>query len=82
MEVLTFKVDKSLLNLIKGLPNRSEFIRTALLTALQNICPLCKGSGVLAPKRKEHWEEFSKKHSIEECKKEDCCHELKMVCRK
>ena len=41
--IVTFKADESLLEALRGIENRSEFIRTALLAALENICPVCKG---------------------------------------
>jgi len=66
-EVITFKIDKQLSNLMKGIENRSAFIRTALLAALDNLCPFCKGTGVLTPHRKEHWQDFSKSHVLENC---------------
>ena len=44
-ELLSFKVSKDVAVLLKGIKNRSEFIRNAIETALENICPWCKGSG-------------------------------------
>jgi hypothetical protein len=44
-EVITFKADESLLAALRGIPNRSEFIRTAILSSLDKICPTCKGTG-------------------------------------
>ena len=76
-EVITFKVDESLLQAMKGVDNRSEFIRSAILSALENQCPLCNGTGVLSPEQKEHWERFAQDHTMEEC---DKCHEIKLVC--
>ena len=76
-EVITFKVDESLLEAMRGVENRSEFIRSAILAALDNQCPLCKGTGVLTPQQKEHWEKFARDHSLEECEK---CHEIRLVC--
>ncbi len=77
-EVVTFKVDAALLRLMRGMPNRSDFIRTALLAALNNLCPLCKGTGMLGPKIREHWDEFAKDHGAEHC---NDCRELTIVCR-
>ena len=77
-EVVTFKVNASLLELMRGMPNRSEFIRMALLAALDNLCPLCRGTGILTPKKKEHWTEFSRDHNLKECRD---CHELTIVCK-
>ncbi len=78
-EVITFKVNEDLLVLLKGIENRSEFIRNALLAALDNLCPLCKGSGILTPRKKEHWQEFAEDHRLKECKE---CHEVTIVCKK
>jgi hypothetical protein len=75
--VITFKVDSSLAEAMRGIPNRSEFIRAAILSNLNNICPLCKGAGILTPDQKKHWSVFEVDHSVEECTD---CHELKIVC--
>ena len=76
-DIITFKVDEALSSALRGIENRSEFIRNAVLAALENVCPLCKGTGVLSPKQKEHWEEFSRDHAIVECKE---CHEFHIQC--
>jgi len=76
--VLTFKVDGSLVKLLKGLPNRSEFIRTAILDALANTCPFCRGTGVLTPHRKKHWEELTRTHKVSTCKS---CDNLVFACK-
>jgi len=77
-EVITFKADDSLLEAMKGIQNRSEFIRSAILTALDNTCPLCKGTGILTPDQKRHWQKFANNHSVQECEE---CHELHLVCK-
>ena len=76
-EIITFKADASLLQAMKGVPNRSEFIRTAVLAALDSVCPVCRGTGVLTPNQRKHWEEFARNHSLEECGE---CHEFRLVC--
>ncbi len=78
-EIITFKADPSLLDALKGIANRSEFIRTAVLAALDSVCPLCRGTGILKPHQKNHWQEFAADHSLSEC---DDCHELYLVCGK
>lgn len=75
--VVTFKVDDTLFEKLKNVPNRSEFIRTAILAALENHCPLCRGTGVLTPNQKRHWETFARHHALREC---DDCHEVHLVC--
>jgi len=76
-EIVTFKADASILDRMKGIPNRSEFIRAAILRALENTCPLCGGTGVLTPHQRAHWEEFERDHTLEMC---DDCHEVRLVC--
>ena len=77
--IITFKVHPSLLEALKGVRNRSEFIRNAVLAALDSACPLCKGTGILTPSQREHWKTFAADHAVEEC---DECHELRLVCSK
>lgn len=77
-EIVTFKADASLLEAMKAVPNRSEFIRSAVLAALDGICPLCNGRGTLTPNQKNHWESFSAHHALQECGE---CHEVHLVCR-
>lgn len=76
-EIITFKVDAKLAEEMRGIHNRSEFIRNAILAALENVCPLCGGTGILTPDQKQHWENFSENHTIEECSD---CHAVHLVC--
>jgi hypothetical protein len=76
-EIVTFKVDADLLEAMRGIPNRSEFIRTALLAALESTCPLCGGTGALTPAQRRHWDAFARDHALAECAE---CHELHVVC--
>jgi hypothetical protein len=76
-DIVTFKVDKSLWRAMQGVQNRSEFIRAAILAALDSVCPLCKGSGILTPDQRRHWDSFAKSHPLEEC---DDCHAVHLVC--
>ena len=75
--MVTFKADVSLLEALRGVPNRSEFIRAAVLAALGGACPVCAGTGLLTPNQRRHWEAFAATHSLREC---DRCHELRLVC--
>ena len=76
-EIITFKADESLSAALRGIPNRSEFIRAAVLSALDSVCPLCQGTGILSPDQRRHWKTFTADHAIQEC---DDCHELHLVC--
>jgi DnaJ-class molecular chaperone len=75
--ILTFKADASLVEAMEGIPNRSEFIRAAILAALDGVCPLCHGTGVLNQNQRRHWQEFSQNHSVQTC---NDCHEPHIVC--
>jgi len=76
-EIVTFKADESLLAAMRGIPNRSDFIRSAILAALDSVCPLCRGTGILTPEQKRHWKRFSRDHLLEECGQ---CHAIHLVC--
>lgn len=76
-EIITFKVDEELARAMEGVPNRSEFIRRAILAALDNVCPLCKGTGSLTVEQQRHWEDFAKTHQIKRCAD---CSALYLVC--
>ncbi len=77
LEIITFKVDEDLGKMIKDLPNRSQFIRTAIVNALGSTCPLCNGTGILSPNQKRHWDDFSTDHPFENCV---YCNEPVLVC--
>lgn len=76
-EVISFKADAELLKALSGLSNKSEFIRTAILAALDSTCPLCAGTGTLTPNQMRHWNELATDHSLEEC---EHCRETRLVC--
>jgi hypothetical protein len=76
-DIITFKVDEPLREAMKHIPNRSEFIRAAILGALESICPLCKGTGILTTDQHKHWNEFIQHHALQECAD---CHAVHLVC--
>lgn len=77
-DIITFKASEGLVEALSRVPNRSEFIRSALLAALENTCPLCQGAGFLSPQQRNHLTEFMGDHQIEECTD---CHEVHLVCK-
>lgn len=77
-DIITFKVDEDLLKTIKHIPNRSDFIRSAITAALGVLCPLCNGAGILNPNQKRHWDDFAVNHSVKRCQD---CHESFLVCQ-
>ena len=76
-EIVTFKVDQSLWEALCDVPNRSEFIRQAIQTAMDGACPLCQGTGTLSPAQKEHWKRFSENHRVRKCNE---CQAIHLVC--
>ncbi|MGC8659633.1 MAG: ribbon-helix-helix domain-containing protein [Desulfomonilaceae bacterium] len=76
-DIITFKVPESLVEAMKGIPNRSEFIRTAVVAALDSVCPLCRGAGVIMPTQRRHLEIFMADHHLEEC---HTCNAVHLVC--
>ncbi len=76
-EIITFKVDEGLASAMTGIPNRSEFIRSAIMAALDSTCPLCRGSGIMTPDQLIHWREIAKSHTVRECAE---CHALTLEC--
>jgi metal-responsive CopG/Arc/MetJ family transcriptional regulator len=76
-ETVTFKADKSLVEAMRGIANRSEFIREAILAALQSSCPLCQGTGTFTPQQMKHWREFTSAHRLAKCEQ---CHATHLVC--
>lgn len=54
-KVVAFKVEEDLASFLDSLPNKSEFIRRAILEQFGMTCPLCTGSGVVARGVGEHY---------------------------
>jgi hypothetical protein len=76
-EVISFKVGSALARVIRRLPNRSEFIRAAVLSALDHACPLCQGTGLMSPEQKKHWDAFARDHAVKQCQE---CDALYLTC--
>jgi hypothetical protein len=75
--VITFKAEPSVEEALRAVPNRSAFIRQAVLAALENTCPLCQGEGFLSPEQREHWQAFAATHQLRKCQE---CHAFHLVC--
>lgn len=76
-EIVTFKADRALLDRLRGIRNRSEFIRAAVQAALENVCPICRGTGTLTQHQRVQWERFAADHPLEACTD---CHGVHPVC--
>jgi hypothetical protein len=46
-KIVAFKVEEELADFLDNLPNKSDFIRKAVLAQFGMTCPLCTGSGVV-----------------------------------
>ncbi|MDK2972573.1 MAG: hypothetical protein PWP23_2328 [Candidatus Sumerlaeota bacterium] len=77
-DIITFKVDRHLAERIRGIENRSDFIRRAVLSALENTCPLCMGSGQLSETQRAFWIDFLKDHELQETAD---THEMRLICK-
>jgi hypothetical protein len=52
--LVAVKVDAELAALLDAMPNKSEFIRMALRSRLDDLCPLCAGTGLRPSQPLEH----------------------------
>ncbi|GMV96903.1 MAG: hypothetical protein AMXMBFR83_12630 [Phycisphaerae bacterium] len=52
--VVSFRVDRHLAELLDALPDKSTFIRDAIMQRFYTVCPCCDGRGVL-PKLIADW---------------------------
>lgn len=53
--VVAFKVEEELATLLNDLPNKSDFIRKAIIAQLGLACPVCHGSGVVSRGLHDHY---------------------------
>ena len=63
--VITFKAEGEMLAALNKISNKSEFIRAAVLNALDE-------------KQRKHWKTFAKFHTLKRCRK---CDALEIECR-
>src|SRR4051812_28221811 len=68
-QIVAFKVDEDLAEFLDKLPNKSEFIRRAILAQFSLTCPLCVGSGVVTRGLHDHFEPVIAHNSTRPCEK-------------
>ena len=73
-EVVSFKVEQELAEFLKKLPNKSAFIRKAIVAQLGMACPLCNGKGVVPRGLHDHYEALLSQLNRRRC--EGCGDEL------
>jgi len=74
---ITFRAERALAEILEAMDNRSDFIRSAVLQALQHTCPLCGGRGVLTPHQRRHWGQFQRTHRVVRCR---TCRATHLIC--
>jgi hypothetical protein len=68
-QIVAFKVEEELAKFLDSLPNKSEFIRKAILAQFGMTCPLCTGSGVVPRGIHGHFKPVIVAHSSRPCEK-------------
>lgn len=68
-KIVAFKVEEDLADFLDNLPNKSEFIRKAILAQFGMTCPLCAGSGVVPRGVHEHYKPLIAEHDKRACEK-------------
>src|SRR2546423_12258121 len=75
-EVVAFKVEKELADLLNQLPNKSAFIRKAIEAQLGRACPLCHGKGVVPRGVHDHYAPLLKELASRHC--DGCGHTVSL----
>ena len=66
-QIVAFKVEEELAKFLDNLPNKSEFIRKAILAQFRMTCPLCTGSGVVPRGIHDHYKHVLADHDTRPC---------------
>jgi hypothetical protein len=65
--IVAFKVEEELAAFLNKLPNKSDFIRKAIVAQFGMACPLCAGSGVVARGLHDHYAPVLHKNNLHRC---------------
>src|SRR5439155_11975940 len=68
-KIVAFKVEEELAEFLNDLPNKSDFIRKAILAQFGMTCPLCAGSGVVPRGVHDHYKPVIAEYSHRACEK-------------
>jgi hypothetical protein len=68
-KIVAFKVEEELAEFLNNLPNKSDFIRKAILSQFGMTCPLCAGSGVVPRGVHDHYKPVIGEHNKRGCDK-------------
>jgi hypothetical protein len=68
-EIVAFKVEEELAEFLNRLPNKSDFIRNAILAQFSMTCPLCTGTGVVPRGVHDHYKPLVGASAHKPCEK-------------
>ena len=68
-KIVAFKVEEALADFLDNLPNKSDFIRKAILAQFGMTCPLCDGSGVVPRGVHDHYKPVIAEQNKRPCDK-------------
>lgn len=68
-EIVAFKVEEELAQFLNDLPNKSDFIRKAILAQFGMTCPLCTGTGVVPKGLHDHYKPVLAEQNKRPCDK-------------
>ncbi|CAN5506804.1 hypothetical protein BH11PLA2_BH11PLA2_04160 [soil metagenome] len=68
-KIVAFKVEEDLADFLDALPNKSDFIRKAVLAQFGMTCPLCTGTGVTPRGVHDHFKPIIAKNAERPCEK-------------
>ena len=68
-KIVAFKVEEELAEFLNNLPNKSDFIRKAILAQFGMTSPLCDGSGVVPRGIHDHYKPVIAAHNKRPCEK-------------
>ena len=68
-QIVAFKVEAELAKFLDKLPNKSDFIRKAIIAQFGMNCPLCTGSGVVPRGVHDHFKPVIAEHNKRPCEK-------------
>ena len=65
--IVAFKVEEDLAEFLNKLPNKSAFIRKAIVAQLGMACPLCTGTGVVPRGIHDHYAPMLSRYNVRRC---------------
>lgn len=66
-QIVAFKAEEELAQFLNKLPNKSAFIRKAIVAQLGMTCPLCTGTGVVPKGIHDHYTPLLNKQNVRKC---------------